>query len=110
MPVTGTAPVLVVNVVTGVAGVCVGAGVLVGATIAVIVRAEEKVATAKVWIWLTLKADVGVTSGAFPAPHEASRRAPSASRTCTFINCLLIIHTPFNRCRNKLRILFGISV
>jgi hypothetical protein len=107
-PVTGTAPVLVANVVMGVAGGCVGAGVLVGAAMAVIVRAEEKVATAKVWIWFTVS--VGVASGAFPDPHEVSRIAASARRICTFINRVLSIHTPFNMYRNKLWILFGISV
>jgi hypothetical protein len=73
------------------------------------VSAEEKVATANVWICSTLIV-VGVTSGVFPPPHEASRMAPSARRVCTFINLALSIHTPFNMYRSKIRIFFGILV
>jgi hypothetical protein len=88
-------------------GVWVAAGVLVGATSAVIVSAEEKVDTAKVWIWFTDR--VGVASGAFPPPHEASRIAPSAKNICTFIIRVLIIHTPFKKYRNNLKVSPGVS-
>jgi hypothetical protein len=103
VPVSGIPPVLVARDGIVARGVGVAAGVFVGATIAVAVRAEENVATAKVWICSTLKAEVAVASGEFPAPHEASRRAPSARKICNFTNLFLNIHTPFDKCRNKLK-------
>jgi hypothetical protein len=75
-------------------GVLVTVGVLEGAAIAVRVRDEENVDTASVWICGTLR--VGVASGAFPAPHEAIRIAPIAMMSCTFINRVLSILTPFH--------------